>query len=342
MRQKKRLACCFFPTTIAMVDDKLSFLQSMQSMLWKNRYTSMIEDNPFHFVDFFNQDYKPQLILQSCVQWLEEDNYNHRTLDIDISPLSKLMQHPKRFQEIAVLLVDYSMPLMTGLEMIEKLQPTPIKKVLLPGEADEKIAVRAFNQGLIDAYIRKDDPSFKTVILSTIAQLQLNYFQDISELVITSITKESERPSCLDDPIFIDFINQLIHQHGFVEYYLLDEFGSCVFLDFKGHSSLFIVKDEESMDQLYEMAQAYADEGESVSTKVLEGLRTKKSMLYVPSSNVEAEATPAFWDDYLFKTLKLKGRQNYYYVLIIDASHLVDIKGTQILSYEKFLACGNN
>lgn len=60
-----------------------------------------------------------------------------------------------RFRLTRVCVVDYSMPAMNGLQVLEKLAAWTGSRVLLTGRADEQIAVTAFNQGLIEQFIPK-------------------------------------------------------------------------------------------------------------------------------------------------------------------------------------------
>jgi CheY-like chemotaxis protein len=46
-----------------------------------------------------------------------------------------------------VLVVDYSMPQMNGVEVCEALRHLPCKKILFTGAADEKVAVERLQSG---------------------------------------------------------------------------------------------------------------------------------------------------------------------------------------------------
>jgi hypothetical protein len=52
----------------------------------------------------------------------------------------------------------------------------PCKKILFTGAADEKVAVGAFNRGLIDRYIKKSDDHALDILEVEIAALQRAYF----------------------------------------------------------------------------------------------------------------------------------------------------------------------
>src|SRR4051812_28713831 len=75
----------------------------------------------------------------------------------DIAHIHRIGFEPQRFMTPSVVVVDYSMPQMNGVDFCQALSGLSCKKILFTGAADEKIAVDAFNRGLIHRYIRKND-----------------------------------------------------------------------------------------------------------------------------------------------------------------------------------------
>ena len=64
----------------------------------------------------------------------------------------------ERFGETSVVVVDFAMPQMNGEEFCRKLgqlKGNSVKIIMLTGEADEEMAVRLFNAGVIDKFLRK-------------------------------------------------------------------------------------------------------------------------------------------------------------------------------------------
>ena len=74
-----------------------------------------------------------------------------------------------RFNDVSVIIVDYYMDEMNGIEVCETLSKHPAKKILLTGGADkENIAIDAFNKGIIHRFINKTDPDFPSQIRQAI------------------------------------------------------------------------------------------------------------------------------------------------------------------------------
>jgi len=63
------------------------------------------------------------------------------------------------------------MPGMNGIEALSELGEWPGARVLLTGQADEEVAVRAFNGGLIDQFIPKQTPDISRRLVSAVEHL---------------------------------------------------------------------------------------------------------------------------------------------------------------------------
>ena len=81
-------------------------------------------------------------------------------------------EHSRRYALTQVCVVDYSMPGMDGLQALSELVDWPGLRVLLTGQADEQIAVDAFNRGLIEQFIAKQTPDISRRLIETLGRLQ--------------------------------------------------------------------------------------------------------------------------------------------------------------------------
>ncbi len=64
---------------------------------------------------------------------------------------------PSRFDDLSVLVVDYAMPEMTGIEFCAQFRGHRVKKMLLTGAEERDVVFDAFNQGIIDHFVAKND-----------------------------------------------------------------------------------------------------------------------------------------------------------------------------------------
>lgn len=331
---KKFIPCCYFPTTVVLLDDELSFLDSVQSALGKK-----IALRCFQTVEATTNFLQNTVLSETFIErWkLQPRSARYiddrmRDFDIDVQKIRAAMYHPERFNQIAVVIVDYAMPRLNGVEFFQTLQDMPFKKVLLTGEANEKIAVEAFNQGIIDQFIRKDAPSYLERLQTAITDLEAVYFQDLSKDVITRLKNNPDGLRyCLDDPAFVAFFNQCITTYHPTEYYLTGSTGSFIFLSFNGTPSWLAVKDESELQSHYEIA-ALADKQPSNFV-----LNTLKNRQCVPYFYHEEEKTGK-WDSYLHPAEIIHGKTTHYYTAYIDNPDIHPIKNRDdVLSYEKFL-----
>jgi CheY-like chemotaxis protein len=80
-------------------------------------------------------------------------------------------QSPERYALTRVCVVDFSMPEMDGLQVLAELAEWPGARVLLTGQADEQVAVNAFNRGLIEQFIAKQMPDMSRHLVQVMQRL---------------------------------------------------------------------------------------------------------------------------------------------------------------------------
>jgi CheY-like chemotaxis protein len=80
---------------------------------------------------------------------------------------------PSRYALVKTCVIDYAMPGTNGLQVLSTLLDWPGSRVLLTGQADEQVAVKAFNTGLIDQYVPKQAPDITRQLLDALRKLSL-------------------------------------------------------------------------------------------------------------------------------------------------------------------------
>ncbi|MGB6977280.1 MAG: response regulator, partial [Gammaproteobacteria bacterium] len=325
---------CYFPTTVALVDDNRNFLNGLNIDLLHARKTiPLLYENAQEALQFLNETYQPNRFIDRCLRNQEETSMEQRIIDIDLSAIRREIYNPHRFNEISIVFVDYVMPNLNGLEFFEQLNDRWIKKVLLTDEADEKLAVKAFNQGIIHKFIRKDTANFTRIVNTVIQELQYQYFCDLSRIIVDHLARKTiSELSCLEDPAFIKFFNRICQENEAMEYYLADECGSFLLLDFQGQPSWLGVKSQEDMEVALQLAD-FSDD--PFPATVLEAMKSREKMLYIYGETYSSDVVKC--EKFLFPAQKLDGQQTYYYTLIKNPE-VFDIKSNQVLSYKERLA----
>ena len=329
--QQFSIPTCFFPSTALFLDDSHDFLLNFVLQLDEG-VAYRIFDAPRKALDYIhNKRCELDLISQHCLsEYTEAKNYpltNH-TINLDLAAIHAEIYNPHRFSEISVVVVDYAMPGMDGLEFCRRIENKNIKKILLTGQADEKLAIAAFNEGLIHRYIKKSDPNAAELITKSIYDLQLQYFQAMSDMVVRMLSVTS--PSCLHDKEFAHFFRRLREENNIIEYYLVDNSGSFLMLDDDAKVSFLIVKSEEDIRLHYDLA---LDNG--ASGDILDQLANGEK---IPGF-WQATASTTQWKDWskcLVSAQRFVSNESYYYAYL-PGNVLFDVRQQKILSYHRYL-----
>lgn len=286
---------CFYPTKVLFVDDDVLFLDQLLPRLSSVRATYDHFLCPKLFVEFINNS-PANCFVHKYVRFVDPLAIEHYRHDANITNLHEIMQDNSRFEEISVVVIDYDMPMMSGLEASQKINNPHIKKILLTGIADEPIAVEAFHKGLIDAYVRKQDRHLKDKLNAHIYRLQKEYFQEVfAPLTQTLHTYHREIEHY---PIFTKEYQQItdkfVLEHNIVEHYMYEGVGTKIMLDKQGQVFYLHWKNENDFHALKD---------ETLPKALLKKLSTRKYLL-----NALDETTPS-----LTPAKKLPASEGFYY-----------------------------
>lgn len=331
MISNPKIAAYQYPATIIVLDDDKGFLNTACFAL-DEQIAYRLFDNPERALHFLKHEYKPNSIVSKILTTNHDTNVHlssRHGVNLDLTGIHKEVFNPNRFREIAVIIVDYNMPKMDGLKFCEQLKGTKIKIILVTGATDERIAVKAFNDGIIHKFILKNDPNFTEVLNKSIFELQRTYFEDISEGIIKPLI--IDRGCVLSRTSFSEFFYDLCKQHHFAEYYLYDSAGSYMLLDYNGNVSWLVVKSAADLDDYYDLAR-----DSKASATVLEYLKEGKMLPFFPQSQDFEKAKGINWENYLYPAKRLKADQAFFYAFIENKNQLLPDHG-RILSFTSYM-----
>jgi len=299
-----------YPVTIVWIDDDLLFLKTIKRTLGKYCSIKTFND-PEEGIQFI-KSYSPFLskikFLRACTEHESYDTLSHMPVDLNIKKLSELFLNTDRYDEISILVVDYKMPGMDGIEVCRFLKNFQMKKILLTGEADHPKAVNAFNEGIIDRYIRKDTQNLSDQIKEHINSLNQQYFYENTRLLLSHLEVEQRLP--VSDPVFISFFNKLCEERKIKEYYLIDKYGSFCIVDEDKNIFYLIIHTEKTLNTFVEV---YRDA--KWAQDLLE--KTKRHEL-VPFFGINREAWEVNeneWDSCFYKPYVLDGENQRYFII---------------------------
>lgn len=329
-----RLSCYYYPTTVTIIDDDPIFLESLVMNL-SNQTHYKCFDLPGEALSFLqlqqNKTPTPSDFF-SASEDFSEDTLEYKTyhLNVNLIAIHSKLYNPARFSIPSVVVVDQDMPGMTGIEFCRTLIDYPIKKIMLTGVADNKLAINAFNTGIIHKFISKDDPDIFESLDAAILEMQKNYFFDLSEMIIDSLKTDF---TYLKDKRFVEFFLELCKRKKIVEFYLIDSVGSFLLINDVGKLIWLIVKSDKQINNDWQIAI-----GQNASNNIIQLLFDRKNILFLFTEEDYMQPVER-WPQYLHQANKLQGVEGCYYAIIEGESsyQIGGISKEQLYSYNNYL-----
>jgi len=161
--------------------------------------------------------------------------------------------HPERYALARTCVVDYAMPGNNGLNVLNNMLDWPGSRVLLTGQADEQIAVQAFNDGLIDQFVPKQVTDITRHLLGVLRKLGFAAHPRLN--AIWRGTLRPAQQSLLQIPSVAKAL-QHHTQQNWVEYVVLGEPFGLLGLDAHGRAHWFQLEMADGLHDLAELAAA--------------------------------------------------------------------------------------
>jgi len=308
--------CFMFPFTVVMVDDNQSFLENVSLKLGLNSLVKLY-DKPEEAILFLTgkanlHDNLDKFLVKVNTCETDEDN---PLFTLDYRRLYEQIYEADRFSEAAVVIVDYSMPKLNGIEFCERIKKLPIKKIMLTGEADHEVAVDAFNKGIIDMFILKDISDVIVKLSDAIKKLGIQYFCDLSNAILKCPADE-----LLHSNEFVKLFDHWVQHNKIVEYYRCDRSGSYMGFNEKGEIFWLLIKADHEIDTFIEIAKSYG-----ADQSILANLTSRENLLFL-LSEFEKKKPISQWNNYMFPVtdhIKI-GKEQYYYSIVSDKYFSID------------------
>ncbi len=233
------------PTTTIYVDDSTAFLYSITLAVDLPPFRSF--SDPFAalaFIEEFKQQYEFSSLEEAHA--LAHDQSSKLSASYH-QLVSKKLADKMRFAEPSVLVVDYSMPQLNGLDLCSRITNPYIKKVLLTGVADEKIAIRALNTELIDFYISKSESNLSQELSRVINLLRDRYFKDIFGW--TRDARLKSFTAYLYNNDFADYFEDVYERLCIVEHYPTESPWGFLLVSDAGKTYQFCIESTENADK---------------------------------------------------------------------------------------------
>ncbi|MEZ5596202.1 MAG: hypothetical protein R3E84_07405 [Pseudomonadales bacterium] len=322
-----QIAPFFHPTTVIFVDDNEGFLRSLDLDLPVN-WSYRLFAQPTDAIDFLNRPSTLPPLVDRCFR-TAVDCHGNRSITLDMSTIEQEINHLERFNRTSVVMIDYSMPLMSGLEFCAEIRDPYVQKAMLTGVADEKTAVQAFNARLIDRFVPKTTEHSVNDIYSTIEELLHDYFTQHTARLMNTLA--------LDPPAFLlshevgRVLRRITNQHQIVEYYLVDQPQGFLMLRADGSSLRLLVSDRPHRAQALADAQAM-----QAPPYVLDALRNEQYILTYADNPRDYRHGDYPWEDNLVAATAVRGQGDWVIGIVQDPPADIDFDARRC-SYNAFL-----
>jgi CheY-like chemotaxis protein len=299
------------------VDDNEAFLRSLTlemppTMAFRG-FTS-----PEAALEFLNEPADLAPLVDRCFT-LDRSHDSEAVIHLDLSLIEQEINHLQRFRRVSVVLVDYAMPSVDGLEFCERIIDPYARRAMLTGVADEKLAVEAFNAGLIHRYIPKHQATAVEAVIAYIAELEREYFNQYLARLKTALAIDP--PGFLVDPDIAVHVQRVIQHERVAEYYLANDPPGFLMLRSDGSVIRLVLLDEASRQQQINFVRRYgapADIRRGVESGELVGLFSGDS----PDDYFGEETYP--WAEKVVAAHQLSGRGGWIEAIVRDAATDID------------------
>lgn len=236
------------PGTIVFLDDDPDYLEMLALVLPRHWHVKLFL-RPAECVHYLQQE--PP--FWEADAWNQQQLIEHWRAGRPLIPqiLGYWSKYTERFALTRVCVVDFSMPGKDGLQTLSELDDWPGSRVLLTGQADEQVAVRAFNRGLIDQFIPKQEPDISRRLIDAVDQLLATPHARHAQTWRVTLTPEQN--ALLRGPDVGRALSEFAGKH-WVEHVVIGEPFGVLGMDAAGRVTWLQLETREGLQALAELA----------------------------------------------------------------------------------------
>lgn len=344
------LPVCYHPATVLSIDDDKDFLDFL-SLKVEKKIPILCFSSPEEAIKYARTKHNYLPFTSRCL--LEEDE----AIKFNLMSIRNEMFNPNRFKEIYIVITDYDMPKISGIEFIKTIEFHPeisqYSHIILTGKVSDEFKNQVSEMKMDENYIRKDDPNYINKLISLVEKRSSRIFQWYSYMPARVLSRNNqEKMTILFDGNFNSIFNEHVTKNKVCEFYLYDKQGSFVFLDENANLSWLFIRNEKGLMNSIRSAIRYG-----APKSVVDVLKSKKYLLSLYEICDFESRKKIKWDDYLIPVTVLESNDRYlgffssllpdkskgnasitkYYYAFTEHFPENGIDKNQILSYTTFL-----
>lgn len=296
----------YYPLSILCIDDEEIMLKTLSNYI-SPKYPVITVTTPTTAYTILNKNQsKPKLAnhLENIINSENSDSSDIQ-LKIRLEQLIGLSEIEDKSSEIGVMIVDYKLPEMNGLDFCYDIHNLSTMKILLTECQEYQRVLSAFSDNIIHSFFPKSENNLLSRILNCISQLTTRYFLNATQQLKANIETKNKLP--ISDDLFKKLFCSIIRDMEIREYYLLDVNGSFLFINTKQERFYLIVHTEES---LISFTSLYND---SDLKPFIEPITNRLKIPFFGPKKDPAEVNISEWGTHLFTPQKFIGEKLYYW-----------------------------
>lgn len=310
----------YYPTTVLAVDDDHDFLASFEYR-YRRKFRCQVTSSANVAIDLIARDEEKFGKANILNQFGDiEGEEGPHVVALRLSEIGAMSEIPNHTKKISVVVVDYAMPEMTGIEFCRAIADYNVKRLLLTGKAGLEIAVDAFNEGLIESFVLKGSSDVGAKIDSEIKKLQNAFFKDMAA-PITSIENLNDLQFFRDEN-FRQLFARLKDEFDISEHFLSAAPPGLITVSHDGVKRILLVCSKDIMRAQYETA-LHAE----APSDLLTILESKSGIVAFPAPmGFYEERFLSSWRDYIWPAQPLAGSECWWWAMTEPVSDLTVFK----------------
>lgn len=341
---------CYHPAIVLSVDDDKGFLKLLTAEV-SDKLALLCFERPEEALEYTKNKHHYLPFTSRCL--IEKPD----SVQFDLMSIRNEIYNPNRFKEISIVITDYDMPHITGIDLIRNMEfPAEIAQyahILLTGKISDEFKAKIAKLGINGVYIGKDDPYYIDKLLELIKKRTEKIFQWYSYIPARILSRnDEEKTSFLFDGNFIELFNTYLYENNICELYIFDRQGSYLFLDDHARLSWLFIRNEKGIENTAKAAAQYG-----APKSIIDKIKTKKVILSLYEKEDFERRSSIDWDKYLIPATVFETNDKYlsffsdliktadnkknahskYYYAFTNVFPDHGIEKNNILSYQEFL-----
>ena len=327
----------FHPTTLLVLDDDPYYVESFK-FHFGDQFPCVSYTQPERAIEHVLSQEAQRPTFERLLERSIASSVGHpgemESVSAGTEQIVRIVADANRFRRVSVLIVDYDMPSMTGVQVCRALHHLPVRKLLLTGKAGVDTAISAFNEGVIDTFLTKHDPEIEKTLPRQVLRLQDEYFATTTKALALSLGRR-EMPFVTDAGV-VEIIENLIKSRNIVEHYATAKPSGALLVDHNGVAMMLVVLDSESLRAQWEVAR---DNG--APNELLDLLASMRVVpLFPTSSGYYEKEIAGQWSRHLFPAQRIESDRVWHTTLVgaEQVPHIFPSRMTTFAAFEELQA----